>query len=79
MFSIWIPIHQFEKPIEGMFLKKIPKKATINQGNVPKKTFHQPSFKAMLPTPIDKPSPVQYYKRPKSISQQPKPKPSTFS
>jgi hypothetical protein len=63
MFSIWIPLHQFEKLIEGMLLKRNPKNPTINQGNVPKKISHQPSLNAMFPTPIDKPSPIQYYKR----------------
>jgi hypothetical protein len=63
MFSIWIPLHQFEKLIEGILLKRNPKNPTINQGNVPKKKNHQPSLSAMLPTPINKPSPKQYYKR----------------
>jgi hypothetical protein len=39
MFFIWIPLHQFENPIEGMLLKKNPQNPTINQGNVPKKNL----------------------------------------
>jgi hypothetical protein len=61
--TVCIPLHQFEKLIEGILLKRNPKNPTINQGNVPQKKNHQPSLNAMLPTPINKPSPEQYYKR----------------